>query len=188
MIGVSSSLLRLYGERKKLIAFRSKSEGLAFDIWYLTIILLLQVILCNRLFPFATTEIVIAWLIPYFIINPPGRCIVVGVLASIALETYYAVPVGFYGVTLWVIGTLIIWGRNHISWRNHLPWIVILALSSLWINLCEILLVATRSSWNLSSSLEQATTYGLRIIFVVAVGTFVVQKHLSSRLEDNELE
>lgn len=74
-------------------------------------------------------DLVTPWLLIGFIRGTLSRTIFMAVLGAFLIETYSAIPSGFYVCSYFVIGVTLYLIRGSLSWRHRLPWFASLVAS-----------------------------------------------------------
>ena len=132
-----SHLLRLTLTGLKLLLPKPNAGSLWRDLFYTLLILTLQVAIIPTFFPALTIDLMTSWLAVCVIAMSPPRGLIMAAVGAIGIELHTTVPAGFYVCSYWIMGTLIIAVKPHISWRNILPWMTIFCASQLFMILFE---------------------------------------------------
>jgi hypothetical protein len=154
------------------------------DFYFMAVVIFIQLALLPRIFPVITTELVTIWLCFYFVLSKPYESFALAIFSAICLETHYGVPSYFYFFIYGLLGLCLVFVRDLISWRNHLPWLVLFGLVFVWIQGNEIMILSLKTlELFLTDWLYYSSLYFYRFVFIMVGGYLIASYQVVSKLE-----
>lgn len=150
------------------------------------VLFFVQTSVVSKIAPQVTTDLLTTWFLILLVFLSPIKCITIGILTALALETYYTVPQNLYLSAYFILGTLVVLVRNHISWRNLSPWITMFVVGSLWMSFVEMFFILVKSPATTLLSLQYLTTVLLRAGISLGFGLWIVNHQVMKQLKDHK--
>lgn len=154
---------------------RPVSGSFGLDVFYVILIIALQVSILPSLISYSRIDLLTPWLVFLFIGLSTGPAMILALLGAIALENHGTVPAGLYFCSYWIMGTLISLFKKNISWRNTLPWIATFGISQLWIVLFETFVFLVKTSNLLFLDLKYGAGAFIRMLTALFIGLFAAR-------------
>ena len=137
----ADNLTRMRGGAVALAAYlwpRPYTRRLWLDLVYLLLIgALHHTVLPSFTRHLFVIDLMTPWIVATFVVATLPGAILLGVVASLILETHSAAPAGLYLCAYWVVAVSLHLTRTTLSWRHLFPWVVTFAVSELWVMVFE---------------------------------------------------
>ena len=136
-----------FGTRLKLLIPelkpRPNTGKLWQDILFLIVVVMVQVSLIPSLFgSYIKVDFVTPWLAISFVRQKGLQGTLLLVVAALAIETHSSIPSGLYLCVYWIMANIIMQVRPTLSWRHQIPWLVMFAVSAIWVVIFEAFVIA----------------------------------------------
>lgn len=139
------------------------------DVIYLLLVITLQVTILPSILSVYCIDLLSPWLAIIFVVYKAPRSMLLALIGSLTYENHSSVPAGLYFSAYWVLGILIILVKNHLSWRNILPWVTTAALSEFWIILFESFVSVLKNGHSIFTAHDLLMII-IRLIIATALG------------------
>ena len=157
---------------------------IGYDLFYVILIVSFQVAIIPSVISYSRVDILTLWLIYTFVRLNVSQGMLIAFVGAWTLENHGTYPAGFYFCSYWVMGILINLIKNHISWRNILPWLVVFVCSQTWLILFEVLVFSIKTGSLIFFGTDYVIGVLIRMTFAILSG-IVAAKMILQNTEDN---
>ena len=119
--------------------------NLGLDVFYIILVTSFQLAILPSIAFLPDFDLLTLWLIFIFVKVNLSKGIFFAFIGALALESHGTYPSGFYVCSYWLMVILVNLIKNHISWRNLLPWHVVLIVSQAWLILFEVFVFSVKT-------------------------------------------
>lgn len=154
------------------------------DLFYLMLVIVLQMTVIPSLFQWFPVDIVTPWLAYSVVMLTTSWGMTLSLLGALILENHSAVPAGFYICTYWIMATLIVVVKNHISWFNAMPWFTTFVVCQLWLVIFESFVYIVKTSHFEYFDLGQLGSMLARVTSSVLLGLWIANANFARNVEE----
>ncbi len=124
---------------------RPSTGSIIMDVFYLMVFAALQFTVIPSLIFFHHLDLMTIWLSYHFVVLSPGWALMLGMLGALIMENHLTVPAGTYLCIYWVLAVVFNLLRDHLSWRDYLPWISCFFVSQLSVFIFEVIITYVKT-------------------------------------------